>query len=89
MLLGGGTRSRNLIHQCVIYNWSGQGGGGVPGARGRLCYIGAENIDRAGPLHPRKLLNKCIKLLSVLTTKFPRILFQIYVLINLLSYIGP
>ena len=26
------------------------GGGGVPGARGRLCYLGPENIDRPGPL---------------------------------------
>ena len=26
------------------------GGWGVPGAWGRLCYLGAENIDRAGPL---------------------------------------
>jgi hypothetical protein len=27
-----------------------QGGGGVPGAWGGLCHLGAENIDRAGPL---------------------------------------
>ena len=33
------------------------GGGGVPGARGRLCTIRSENIDRAGPLlHQDKLI---------------------------------
>ena len=32
------------------------GGGGVPGARGRLCIIGSENIDRAGPLPAITLL---------------------------------
>ena len=26
------------------------GGGGVPGARGRLCYLRSENIDRVGEM---------------------------------------
>ena len=62
-----------FYYNYTCLKWSGQGGWGVLGARGRLCYIRAENRDRMGPLRKPyasqilsyKIFNFCERILKI------------------------
>jgi hypothetical protein len=46
------------------------GGGGVLGARGRLCIIRVENIDRVGPMDESPLANPTMALANATADQY-------------------